>query len=359
MLDAQNSPKKPVIAIRAASSLRHVELAVNSPFHVPLHGLQDGRVKVSLYDQLGTQVIPDADQAESFCNVPVRAADGTCSQVRLRVRRGKEPTMPNFKSSTIGVEDYLNHHQLEARIQSLFETVLKKQPQDPYRCMIEELRKVKSQGDEAECAPGDTQTPDRAGTASASASAAPAAVPKAPVAPAEPCPKSRPSPAAKGRNLKASGSPEQVGPDALAALSEQLEFKESASLNAQRQEARLKQAEKHSNLEAAHEIMRYLIRQYVAKMASSSSSLGGQRNDNRARAIEHAKMVEVSHSVIGIVMRAAYNRIQARSLGVMGGGHDAGGIVVPKSSKDPELQALTRSVVGAAIRKAPSILKAT
>merc|ERR1711959_341464 len=52
-------------------------------------------------------------------------------------------------SATKLSEDYLNHHQLEARIQNLFELVLKKQPEDPYRCMIEELHKIKSTTEES------------------------------------------------------------------------------------------------------------------------------------------------------------------------------------------------------------------
>merc|ERR1711865_442521 len=118
--------------------------SLNKPFNVPApQGLDDGRIKVSLYEQLGTQTIHDADESESSCNVPIRAPDGTCSQVKLRIRRGPPSTGPNFKTSTVGVENYLNHHKLEDRMQNLFELVLKKQPENPYRCMIEELQRVK------------------------------------------------------------------------------------------------------------------------------------------------------------------------------------------------------------------------
>jgi len=112
VLEAENTPKKGVLAVRAGSSLRHVEMALNTAFHVPLHGLQDNRIKVTLYEQLGQQTIPDADEAESVCNVPVRTPDGSCAQVKLRIRRGQATSAINFKSSTIAVEDYLNHHQL-------------------------------------------------------------------------------------------------------------------------------------------------------------------------------------------------------------------------------------------------------
>jgi len=195
---------------------------------------------------------------------------------------------------------------------------------------------------------------------SASATAAPDLVPKAPVAPAEPCPKTRPSPAAKGRNIKSSPAVEaspnsaMVETDALATLDSKSVRYESSSLNAKRAEARTQQAQKLSNLEVAHEVMRIVIRQIVAKMASSSSSLGDQRTANRARAIEHAYNVEVSHSVITMVMQGAYCRLQAKSLGCMN--RNSSDFVVEKNEKDPEIRSASQSVVASAIRQASSIV---
>lgn len=345
VLEAHNAPKKPVVEFRAgtgSTSLRHAQLALDTPFHVPFDRLQDSQIKVSLYTQLGTQTIPDADELESVCNVPVRTPDGKCSQVKLHIRR-QVATGLNFKSSNAGVEDYLNHHQLEARIQSLFEMVLKKQPRNPYRCMIEELQQLKQAGEDTAC-PSDEL--------------AQSSVPKVPVAPAEAPPKNaRPSPAAKTRNLKPSES-ERVENDTKAAVAEMVKeqdaARESSSLSNARQAHRYQASKVLSNLELAHEVMRMCIRRVVSDMASQSSSLGPARNDARMRAIEHSANVKMSHHVVTLVMRSAYNRLEARSLGIMGGGHTKSDEIVFR--RDPAVtaqgKALTESVVKMVLRKA-------
>jgi len=325
VLEAENAPKKPVIAVRAGSSLRHVDMALNTPFHVPLHGLQDGSIKISLFEQLGTQTIPDADEVESVCNVPVRTPSGTCSQVKLRIRRGMPCTGPTFKSSTIGVEDYLNSHQLEARIQSLFEIVLKKQPTDPYRCMIEELHKIKGPGGESACAAD-------------MAAAAEAVFPKAPVPPSEPPPQNaRPSPA-KNRNLKQRASQEEI--DTQRALAEvmrmdagKVHWGGSTSAHKAREKARHDATMALSNLELAHEVMRHCIRQFLATVSTESHSLGGARQYMRHRAMEHAKMVKVSRPVLNMVWQGAHVRIEAKALGILGGGASKSDAVVYKKDK--------------------------
>jgi hypothetical protein len=310
VLDAQSMPKKPVLVVRAGTSLRHFPMAVNSPFHVPRNGQEDNRINVSLYEQLGTQTILDADEPESTCNVPVRTPDGSCSQVKLRIRRGQTSNGATFKSSVIGAEDYLNHHQLEARLQSLFEIVLKKQPNNPYRCMIEELRKVKTSGEE----------PALSGTAPTQSSA-----PKAPVAPAGPPPaNARPSPV-KSRNLKSpdgSTNEEVAEAETQAALAEIMKNGavgrlEACSNQKQRSGARADAAKALSNLELAHEVMRLCIRNIVAKMAMQSGSLGNSRNEGRAKAIEHAKNLKISHVVMRMAVESAYTQIYGQNGGTM------------------------------------------
>lgn len=344
MLEAENTLRKPVIAMRAGNSLRHAELALNQPFHMPLRGVQDSRMKVSLYETLGTQTIKDADEAESVCDVPVRTPDGKCSQVKLRIRRGPPATGPNFKSSSVGVENYLNVHQLEARIQSLFEIVLKKQPQDPYRCMIEELQKIKRSGGEETAVAADVPTDS--------------AAPKAPVAPSGPPPqKARPSPAGKGRNVKPSDSSEAetAAQAALAEVMPQDGKNGSAKLGngAVRPDGVL------SNGECATLVMRLVLTRVAplfdnSKVLAESSSLGTARIDARARAVEHVKNVRVSHYVTVMVMQAAYNRLQARSLGFLNGGTSQSDEIV--RVHDPadyaQKKALTSQVVMSTLRKA-------
>jgi len=299
VLEAQNMPKKPVVAIRLGGSLRHVDMALNTPFNVPVHGLQDNRIKVSLYEQLGTQTIPDAaDELESEISVPVRSPDGSCSQVKLKVRRGQPSTGPNFRTSSIDIEDYLSHHQLEARMQSLFEIVLKQQPQDPYRCMIEELQRVKKSGEGPALSLADAKS----------------SCAKTPSAPAGP-PPANARPKQKQSAAQQKQSKEELAIDAalhhLHSSTDGAGAKESASLGGARQAARSAAITKASNLALAHEVMRMCIRQIVAKMASSSSSLGDTRNASRQRAIEHNQMVEASHHVMVMVVKDAYARLKS------------------------------------------------
>lgn len=267
----------------------------------------------------------------------------TCPHVPSGVRTGTLQTATglNFKSSTRGVEDYLNTHQLEARIQSLFETVLKKQPSDPYRCMIEELQKIKRAGDE-----------------SIADALAQSDLPKAPMAPAEPPPKNaRPSPAGKGRNRKL-GEAERVSQadiDTKAALAEVMKqdyTQQSSSLSNIRLASRPDAVKARSNLELAHEVMRLVIRQIVAKLAAQSSSLGAVRDESRHRAIEHAKNRIISHHVLAMVMRDASVRLQARSLGLVANTTSDHVIYRRDSARCAENKALTLSVVRSSFRKA-------
>lgn len=272
MLEAQNTPKKSVIAVRVGGALRHAEFALNTPFHVPTGGmdLRDSQINVSLYEQLGTSTIADADESESICNVPVRAPSGVCTQVTLRIRRGRNQTIAEAKRTQVGVEDYLNKHQLEARLQGLFETVLKKQPQNPYRCMIEELRKCRTPDEEAQHDSPSTQ------------------VPKAPVAPAEPAPRNaRPSPAAKGRNIK-------PGQGSTQKLKEEADTK-----------AALAQLSSYND--------------GPTSSSAAQGQAGKHGNDVAASSEERAHNVKVASAVVTDVFKAAHARNEARSLGLNAG----------------------------------------
>lgn len=298
VLDAQNTPKKPVIVVRVGTALRHAELALNTPFHVPSRGQEDSTVKVSLYEQLGTQTIPDADEPESMCNVPVRAPDGRCTQVKLRIRRGKDQSLADAKRSQVGVEAYLNTHQLEARLQSLFEIVLKKQPQDPYRCMIEELQKARD--------------PGSGGQRTDAADASAATIPKAPVAPAEPPPKNaRPSPHVKPSSESekpASSKPlTQEEEDTKKALAQFLgSNKESSSLGGAREQARSEAVKAMGTSAMAAEVTKHIMR--------------------RCSDLDPGERIEIHKAArccLYMVVRGANTRIQASCLGLMSGGRSS------------------------------------
>lgn len=310
-------------------------MQLNKPFQVPLHGMEDNRIEVSLFEQLGTQTIPDADEVESVCNVPIRNPNGKCSQVKLRVRRGQQRAFPGGKGAA-GVEDYLNQHQLEARIQSLFELVLKKQPENPYRFMIQELRKDRP------AASGDSSS----------------MVPKVPMAPSGPRPaNARPSPAGRSKSgNKVEARRESA--DTRAALAEiksrGAESAQSSSLGDVRQASRTGAASAQKNLELAHEVMRMVIRQVVANMAKQSGSLGATRQDARFQAIEHARNVRIARPVIREAYQQALARMLASSLGFCGGGHTASDYILPERNKEQltEHKELTDTVVKSLYNKA-------
>merc|ERR1712100_671639 len=87
VLSAENFPKNPVIAVRAGTFAAQTELNLNTPFHVLAHGSKGGCIEVKLYQQLGTQTIPETSDAESTVDVPVTTLDGASSQVKLRIAR--------------------------------------------------------------------------------------------------------------------------------------------------------------------------------------------------------------------------------------------------------------------------------
>lgn len=253
VLHAQNVPQKPVLAIRAGDALRHVDLNLNAPFRVPVRDFKDGgSVNVSLYQQLGTQQILDVDEPESICSVPVRIEDGVFSQVKLRVRRGRPVPSSNILGSPADSDDYLSSHQLEAHIQRLFEIVLKTQPDDPYQCMLEELRKIKEK-DVTEKGPRP---------------------PKAPLPPSsEPPSKSRPS-AFKSRSKQR--------------LSES-SSQDSASLDPQIASSLALVNREVTNLEIAHEIMRVVLQRtckHTSLQPTSPRWISGEKDEKRSFGVQ-------------------------------------------------------------------------
>lgn len=147
MLKATNVPSKPVLAIHTGSIRRQVKLEENQPFLVPYPGSDSASVEVSLFDQLASQLLPDDGKPQIMCSIPVRRPDGVAAQVTLRIRRGMTAengtTAASNEDSVAVTKDYLDHHQLQQRVQGLIQDVLRDQPLDPYRYMLEQLHKVK------------------------------------------------------------------------------------------------------------------------------------------------------------------------------------------------------------------------
>lgn len=190
-LEVSNPPAKAVLAIHAGSVRRQAKLEVNAPFIIPHQGTESGPIWVSLFQQLATQVLPEDKQPEVYCSIPVSNSDGASKNVQLRIRRGDAliansgPKPPPVDS--IGVtRDYLEHHQLQQRIQSLIQDVLREQPDNPYKYMVEQLRKLQAQKSKTE-------------QSSKEAAEAPAKAPTQPLAPRAPA---EPKPEKTGRNLQ-------------------------------------------------------------------------------------------------------------------------------------------------------------
>lgn len=147
MLEARNAPAKPMLAVHAGSVRRQARLEINQPFVIPHPGKDTVSVEVRLFQQLAASSLRDDGASEKLCELPVKKADGSASTVKLRVRRDG---CSNGNSGSRSVEnpmsvtkDYLDTHHLQQRIQNLIQDVLTEQPEDPYRYMLEQLKKVR------------------------------------------------------------------------------------------------------------------------------------------------------------------------------------------------------------------------
>lgn len=151
MLTANNTPSKPILAIRAGTVRRQARLEVNQPFKIPHPGSDQRAVEISLFQELASELLPDDVKQEVHQSIPFWKPDGTTSQVKLCIRRGaalaasKAPKSSAAQDSLGNKTDYLDHHQLQQRIQSLMQDVLREQPGDPYRYMLEQLKTYRAE----------------------------------------------------------------------------------------------------------------------------------------------------------------------------------------------------------------------
>lgn len=151
VLEVSNPPSKPVLAIHAGSVRRQAKLEVNTPFVIPHPGSQTGPVEVSLFQQLTSKVLPNDNKPEALCSIPVKRLDGQPAELQLRIRRGEAAIVTDQAkkeaNDTMGMtRDYLDRHQLQQRIQGLIQEVLREQPDNPYKYMVEQLRRSQGNG---------------------------------------------------------------------------------------------------------------------------------------------------------------------------------------------------------------------
>lgn len=147
IVEAANVPSKPVVALHVGTVRRQVRMEVNRTFQVP-HPGSEAAVQMTLFQQITSQaLLLDDGEKESMCSIKVPGATGEASgsEVQLRVRRcdpssyGKSPICDKLEDA----REYLVKHQLQQRIQSLIQDVLKAQPDDPYGFMLQSLKKDK------------------------------------------------------------------------------------------------------------------------------------------------------------------------------------------------------------------------
>jgi len=142
VMQAEDMPSQPVLAVRAGLARRQGKLELGKPFMVARPNSENNTVEVTLFQQLASQTLPGGP--EVLCSVPVRRPDGAASQVKLRVRRVECAADTNPQEAGAAAKEYLDKHRLQQKIQDMIQEVLHEQPRDPYRYMLEQLRKVKA-----------------------------------------------------------------------------------------------------------------------------------------------------------------------------------------------------------------------
>jgi len=163
ILEAKNAPEKPVVAVCMGAVRRQVRMEVNRPFQLPYPGANEKGVQVTIFQQLTSQAMPllgNASKKEEVAyHIPVEMTSGAASEVKLRVRRlccesggscapSGEPAKQKVSSAggdttMDDAREYLNTHGLQQRIQDLIQDVLREQPEEPYKFMLQNLRSNK------------------------------------------------------------------------------------------------------------------------------------------------------------------------------------------------------------------------
>lgn len=148
VLSASNlSLASTVIAIHTGDVRRKAKLEVDRPFALPK--TRNGkalRMEVFIFNQLASMMLPESKD-EVF--IPFQRKDKDSSEVKLRIRRSassKPVTVDADEAGSLArTQTYLNEHNLQDCVQNLIQDVLRAQPAEPFRHMLETLKAQKAQ----------------------------------------------------------------------------------------------------------------------------------------------------------------------------------------------------------------------
>lgn len=145
VLDVVNPPVGPVLSIQAGTTRRQTKLEVNQPFALPNSSGCSGQVQVTLYQQLASQSLPNEAKPEAVCCIPVRRPDGGNTEVKLKLTKSPGKPAAGEEHARAAAEQYLKTHGVQGHIQGLIQDVLKEQPKDPFRYMVQQLRRKRGE----------------------------------------------------------------------------------------------------------------------------------------------------------------------------------------------------------------------
>mmetsp|Transcript_33137 Transcript_33137/g.60766 ORF Transcript_33137/g.60766 Transcript_33137/m.60766 type:complete len:237 (+) Transcript_33137:98-808(+) len=144
VLEVQNVPSTAYISISSGSVHQQAHLEVGKPLLFPAKAAE-GKISVSLYEQLGTATMASQKGKEDVVVMPVKSGSGITTQVKLRTRcpDGRPPSMDDSNGSQ-GLPSaswqYLGQNDLQNVVSSLLHEVLRDRPQNPYAFMAGKLK---------------------------------------------------------------------------------------------------------------------------------------------------------------------------------------------------------------------------
>mmetsp|Transcript_21539 Transcript_21539/g.49211 ORF Transcript_21539/g.49211 Transcript_21539/m.49211 type:complete len:238 (+) Transcript_21539:47-760(+) len=151
VLEVQNVPSTAYISISSGSVHQQAHLEVGKPLLFPAKAAE-GKISVSLYEQLGTATMASQQGKEDVFVVPVKSGNGTSTQVKLRTRcpGGRPPSMEqcngNAQILPSASWQYLGQNDLQNVVSSLLHEVLRDRPQNPYAFMAGKLKQHRGKG---------------------------------------------------------------------------------------------------------------------------------------------------------------------------------------------------------------------
>jgi len=182
ILEAHNPPAMPVLAVQAGTVRGQMKLERNRAFRLPHPGSDAQDVSITLFEQIASQVlsVEEGENSKTY-EIPCKRDDGIASKVKLQIRRSPPDPTKQGADFCGASKEYLEQHRVQQLVQALIQDVLKAQPANPYRYMLDRLR---SSG------PSDAPAQD---TATPSADVLGASGVPVPVPPASPPPGATPS----------------------------------------------------------------------------------------------------------------------------------------------------------------------